>query len=467
MNGNKMNKTKFVDFKELRAKPKKLNKNVKRFVITSYTLNAEVNHNFLGALNTYCKKENAQLLVFPLKNGKEELVDESLKDVLFVTQDLDLNTNIRLLGLLNKASSYSQPTGLNRIGSRGQSCVVGGNMISISYVATAKGKLPHLVATPGSINDYKRPNVVQKKNYLDELDHKLGAMIIEIEDKHFFHQRHVEFNQKTKSFTDLGTEYSSRGIKKKYPSHLVLGDWHSGSTDTSASEVWESLTKSLKINTWVLHDAFDGDSINHHEANNSTKRAQKAEAGLLNLKEELNFFTKDIIGVSKTVKNLVIVKSNHDEFLNRYLSEMRYKDEPQNLLTAMKMHVAWIEHKIDPLMYGVSLLDTPPKNIKWLKRDESYKVANIELGFHGDRGSNGMKRGSVNTFEQAYGKSILGHSHTPKISREVYIVGTTTSPFPDYGDGPNSWVQTSCLVYDDGTRQLLNIMNSKVTTKKL
>ncbi|MFM1781349.1 MAG: hypothetical protein RLZZ181_114, partial [Pseudomonadota bacterium] len=64
-----------------------------------------------------------------------------------------------------------------------------------------------------------------------------------------------------------------------------------------------------------------------------------------------------------------------------------------------------------------------------------------------------------------YKKSVTGHSHTPQILRDVYVVGTSTDTKPDYGKGgPNSWMNTHCIVYPNGTRQLVNMIEGKFTT---
>jgi hypothetical protein len=450
----------------IKIKDTKVQKHIKRFVVTSYSLGSEVNSDFLGALRFYCKLEKAQLIIIPLKNNKNTMVDEQISEDAFILKDTNLNSNIKLLGILNRGNSYGQPMGITRVSSRGESCIVGGNAITLKYVATEKGKLPHFVATTGSINILSTEKN-DKAAYLAKLDHKLGAMIIEIENDVFFHQRHIEFMTITSSFIDLNKEYFSNKVKKAIPSHLVLGDWHSGETDKKAYLVWKDLTKKLGVKTWVLHDTFNGSSINHHELHNMTKRAQKANTNGLSLRDELEYYAKDMISLSKQVSEIVIVKSNHDEFLDRYLAEGTYFDEPFNFGFCLGLHSEVINNNVDPLQYGFKLIDKVPTNIKWLGRDESYRVGGIELGVHGDKGANGMRRGSPKTFEDAYGACVVGHSHTPQIMRDVYIVGTTTSPFPDYGSGPNSWVQTSCLVYPNGARQLLNIMNNKVTIKKV
>ncbi len=85
-------------------------------------------------------------------------------------------------------------------------------------------------------------------------------------------------------------------------------------------------------------------------------------------------------------------------------------------------------------------------------------MADIELGAHGDKGANGA-RGSLLAMENAYGNSVSGHSHTPEILRGAWQVGTTSLLKLEYVKGPSSWMHTSCLVYPNGSRQLINAIN--------
>ena len=101
-----------------------------------------------------------------------------------------------------------------------------------------------------------------------------------------------------------------------------------------------------------------------------------------------------------------------------------------------------------------------PTRVLWYDRDTEYKVAGIELGQHGDLGLNGS-RGSLSQSEKAYGDCVVGHSHHSNIMRGAWRVGTSTKLKLDYNRGPSSWNQSHCLVYFDGSRQLINIIDSK------
>ena len=63
-------------------------------------------------------------------------------------------------------------------------------------------------------------------------------------------------------------------------------------SDPDARKAWEEVAKLTKPKKILLHDAFDGFSINHHEKNYKLLKAQRAEKGQLCLSSELNILAK-------------------------------------------------------------------------------------------------------------------------------------------------------------------------------
>jgi hypothetical protein len=159
------------------------------------------------------------------------------------------------------------------------------------------------------------------------------------------------------------------------------------------------------------------------------------------------------------VDEIVIVKSNHDEFLERYLQEGQYVKDPQNHRLSLMLSLKMLDGE-DPLRCGVEMHGLKSSKIRWLRRDEDFKVARIQLGAHGDLGANGAK-GSLRSTEAAYGNSVSGHTHSSEILRGAWQVGTSSYLKLLYNRGPSSWMHTSCLVYPNGSRQLINSINGR------
>jgi hypothetical protein len=147
--------------------------------------------------------------------------------------------------------------------------------------------------------------------------------------------------------------------------------------------------------------------------------------------------------------------------LTRWLDQAKFKYDPLNFQIGCKLADRSVDG-LDALKEGLKECGKIKHwdKIRFLDRDEDYKVAGIELGAHGDKGPNGS-RGSKANIENAYGRAVIGHSHTPGILRGVFQVGTSSLFQLGYNIGPSSWMHCSALVYPNGQRQLINSINGK------
>ena len=440
----------------------------KYFIVSSFVCGAKVNKKFLSNLRALAKHNNGEILLIPLldnKNNSDKFFDNELVDHCIIVDEVDLNSNLTISNIAISARAVDPSSGLPRLGQRNGSTIVGSTKQRLKYVPTGISSMPHALMSTGTVTDAKystSPLFKSKTAKLAEEDHKLGAVVVEIVDNEIFHFRHVEAGPKFEVI-DLGTMAINGKITKVKPSALVLGDWHSGKTNPLVAKQTKLLSTKLGVPKWIIHDVFDGDSINHHDNGKHITRAKKANHTGLSIAKEIKHLSKDLNWMSNFLDEIVIVRSNHDEFLDLYLNTGRYVDDPHNHETALILALIVIRG-YNPLEYGVLKENPTLSNVRWLKRDESYKIAGIECGHHGDAGANGAKP-SINSIENAYKKAVTGHSHTPQIMRDIYVVGTSTDTTPDYGKGgPNSWMNTHCIIYPNGTRQLVNLIEGKFTT---
>lgn len=448
-------------------------KNNSKFVITTAVTGCELDLDMYKSVKNYCNKNNAALLILiasdPASNlDKKSLgrVDKRLTSECIVLEDSDLNSNIFLSTIKLSAKHIDPITGLGRIGQREGSFVYASPKQRLKSSPVSNTKLPHFLMTTGAITvpDYTSANYMSNRTaYIAHHDHVMGGVIVEIGGTDEYHFRQFQCDNKGR-FIDLGAEYDGTKIKKVRPEAFVLGDWHSGSTCPMAKSVWEDVCSELKPKRLIMHDLFDGRSINHHEAQNIDSKAKRAESGHLNLQQELRLVARDLEYLTSLCDEVVVVKSNHDEFLDRFLQKGDFKNDPYNYKTFLELALHYVNTSEDPLKYGVehlAKLDTKcSSKIKWLKRDQDLRIADIQLGAHGDKGANGA-RGGLQSMEFAYGNSVTGHSHSPEILRGAWQVGTSSHLKLGYNVGPSSWLNSSCLVYPNGQRQLINAINGK------
>lgn len=455
-----------AEFKKLKAKVK----TKKRFIITTAVSGKEVDSDAFAAMQTYCELEDAMVLIQPCQDVAsrnsifEYELDRNLRDCGFVFKDLYLNKNFYLSSISVSAKQINPLTGLDRIAQAKGSTILASPKQYLKFVPNSNLKLPHALMTTGAltISDYSTDkSMSQRTSYLAEFDHIKGAIIVEIEDENIFHFRQIQFDEDG-SFYDFGWKYRADG--NAFPVEetvCVFGDTHVGSHDVEVDKALQQITKRVSAKEIIIHDLFDNRFNNHHDTHKPVKRAMLARSGKTKLMTEGEITADWLNEWSERVEKITIVKSNHDEALERYIDEGRWKDDYENLYDALLLVRKRME-KVDPLVYLIENMIglKYPEKINWLKRDQDYSVYDIENGSHGDKGGNGS-RGSLDGIEKAYFKATVGHSHTAGILRNIYQVGTSTIMKLGYNSGPSSWTNTMCIQYPNGQRQLINIFRNK------
>jgi len=447
------------------------------FVVTTAVADSSPHSGFLAAMDTYSKARNAQLVIMPCESTTNSFQNKTAvfasvfndPKYLFVSSDTHLNNNLSLCSIQVSAKQIRPITGLSRIGNREGSFVFASTKQFLEFVPSGnKRGTNYSIMTTGActLPQYYTDTFVSKRlSYIAEKDHTIGAIIVEIEDDNYFHFRQIQADVDG-SFIDLGTQYNPDGTTEQVNVNLILGDLHGINVDGDALNAVVQLVRDMKVDRIFLHDTFDGYSVNHH-VSTIAEKAMRASTDTSNLVWELRQ-TFDIV---KTIDNaitpgeIVIVKSNHDEFLTRYLQEGRYVGDAENHYVSLLIARALFENK-DTLSYGFEVVGEPvPNHWTFLDRTSSYKIGDVECGSHGDLGLNGSKA-SLATLEKVYGNCVIGHAHTAAIHRGVFRVGTTCKLDMGYNRGPTSWTHTSCLIYDNGQRQLVNVINGKCSISR-
>lgn len=463
-----VNDTLFTDkaFQELK---KKVNKK-KKFIITTAVSGKEIDENAFNALKTYEEIEDAMIIIQPCEDvaSRNSIfdyeLDRRLRNCGFAFKDLYLNKKFYLSSISVSAKQINPISGLDRIAQARGSMALASPKQYLKFVANSSVKMPRALMTTGAITipDYSTDKSMSKRtSYLAEFDHVMGAIIVEIEDDRIFHFRQIQFDDDG-SFYDLGYKYNSDGTVDEVDETVcVFGDTHVGSHCPEVNECLQEITEYVNCKEIVVHDIFDNRFNNHHDKGKYVTRAKLAMAGKTKLMYEGEITGEWLDDWSERVDKVTIVKANHDEALDRYIDEGRWRDDPENLYDSCLL-VRKVMEGHDPLKYLITEMVglANPDSINWLNRDEDYIVYGIENGSHGDKGGNGS-RGSLGSIEKAYYKATVGHSHTAGILREVYQVGTSTHLKLSYNSGPSSWTNTMCIEYPNGQRQLINIIKTK------
>lgn len=438
----------------------------KRFIITTAVAGAPVHRDFLASIKKYAKLNKAMVLVFPANYALNE-IDKALvsdPDLDIVFRQLKLNTNISLDPIKIDPKQVDPAIGLDALGKVEGTVIIGSPKQRRIPIANSNERLARIIQGTGAVTKpmyIPKDGIPKRRDRLAEAHHIMGAVIVEIVDEIFYHFRIVEM-RKDGSFNDLFYRYSKEGKKFVGCEAIVQGDFHVTETDPRVDKAVDEMCAIGKPRYRIFHDFFSGVSINHHEISNKVARARLSAENKISLESELKA-NAEIIQKKrkqKTAKHLVFVKSNHDEFLDRYLAEGHFDD--QNRMISTKLQILAMEGQ-DPLKVGLERFFglKPGPDLVWLKRDQDFKVAGVECGAHGDLGSNGRRNPGAKGMYKAYGKVNYGHCHYGEIWHGAMSAGTSSYMRLGYNRGSSSWDNSQIVQYEDGTRQLINVINGK------
>lgn len=454
-----------------------------RFVVTSAQNATPIHKKAWKTLLNYCKVNKAQLLVVPYRyknptsrwSQKAKSHDWWAVDLApyIIGHRVSLTPHILLLADIMVQPTADRPlNGLESMTGE-DSAIIGHPKLEMTTIATPQQKFPKLLTTTGSIT--VKNYIESKAGKKGEHHHTFGAALIEVDGSHF-HLRQLNIKNDG-SFCDLLTEYSGDKIRKydRVPA-LVMGDTHVEVIDPGVVNATfkdsDSIIKILKPETLVWHDVFDGQSINHHERNSFFNEYVKFQSGRRNVERELNRTFDFIDDVTPSNVKNIFVPSNHNGFLREWVENVDPRKDVENVvfwaesIQALKDPKLAYQSASGPVVpdlfafWGKKKLKTV-KQAKFLNRGESFLIQNIEVGYHGDRGPGGS-RGSRQGFRKIGVKSIIGHTHAPGIMDGAYQVGTSSRLDLTYMSGsPSNWLHTHCIIYPNGKRCLINIINGK------
>jgi len=442
----------------------------KRFFISSIVSEKAPHRGFMKAIDNYCERNDAKFIgmvcMDAWSRGRDGdwQIDPYFKDRHIVGEDVRLHDNFLLSSIKVSAKQINPLTGLARIGQREGNFLYASPKQNLEFTATEETST-HALMTPGAVTvaEYNMDKYMSERtSYIAEHDHVLGGIIVEIDDDDNCHFRQVQADPKTGSFADLNTRYFATGGIRIEKCHFAPGDWHSCATEPIVKEGIKELCRELKIHHIFMHDFFDGFSISHHDHGKPGVKALRDQQGYGSLDTEFKQGGEDLNELLEWVQGwVVMVKSNHDEVLDRWLREGRYINEPQNYRIGHEMALAALDG-YDPLEFAYNhyTVITGKNRIKWLTRRDSFKIGGVEMAAHGDLGANGS-RGSLQSLEKSHGQCVVGHAHSAAILRGVFRVGTSSKLDLEYNRGPSSWTHTGCIVREDGSRQLIHFINGR------
>ena len=383
------------------------------------------------------------------------------------------------------------------------SCIFGSPKVQMETIPVLNNCKPKVMLTTGActVQNYTDSKAGKK----GEFHHTLGFVVVEIKDNETFFVRQVTADENG-DFIDLYNEVNFEGELKevnfktttekiswieanfgtkptqwigkskvnriKEIEACILGDIHYGNEDKNVLNKTFELLNKLNPKHVVLHDIFDGSSISHHDIKDPFTQYRKEVRNTNSVKKEIDYMLDQLSKFEK-YNNIVIVRSNHDDFLDRWLKNEDWKKQPttKNSIEYMKFSQMLLEQYAEANsladIKGIipTLINEKFPNFITLKANDSYIVKGWELAQHGHIGAHGSK-GSLNQFKNLNTKVIVGHSHTPGRKDGAISVGTSTQLRIGYNLGPSAWLQSHVIIHKNGKAQHINFIDGDFTTMK-
>lgn len=452
-----------------------IGKTASRFLVTAAQNATPVHKGFFAALQRAAEHLSAELLVVPIRyknptsrwtasQANEETWAPELQPYLFNTRKA-LNKNLVLLGDVKTQPTASSPlTGFDAM-THGESCILAHTKLQLKTVPTPQSSVPKILTTTGAVTV---PNYTDSKTgALGAFHHTIGAALVETRGK-LFHLRQINADR-AGGFQDLGAYYSPEKVAEGCSvSALIMGDTHVDFIDAAVERATfgeGGLVDTLRPSALVWHDLLDAYAVNPHHAGDPFKAIAKYRGQRQDIEGEVKRACEFVRARTGEAASYII-SSNHDDMLSRWVRSTDWRSDPVNA----EFYLATALYLVERTRLGPGGTERPDAFASWVAalapgvtvvpEDTSLQIAGIEVGMHGHRGPNGA-RGSRMNLRRIGVRSVIGHSHSPGIEEGCYQTGTSTRLRLEYNPGPSSWLNTHCLVYPNGKRTLVNIINGE------
>lgn len=322
-------------------------------------------------------------------------------------------------------------------------------------LARFKGDSIKTMSTSGYIT---RPRyTVSKAGATSGKHHSYGFVICEknSEDTCFV-PRKIKINQDG-SFTDVVWSVSENTVSRVEESDgVVLGDIHNKVIDVEKDKASMNLIRSVNPGKVILHDLFDGYTVNPHEKKDLFIQRRKIVEGDYLVHEEVEEAVKYPQKFVDEGYEVCVIQSNHDQFLDRFINDKDWRKDLHNSVAYLEY--AKIQQQVDLRKYGnifgYLLSERYGEGVQYIKYSDPLRI-NGYLNFHGEFGSNGS-RGSPTTFRKLNTKIVHAHTHSPYMLDNVVCVGTSSLLWQYYNSrGPSSWAHADLIFHKSGKNQLI------------
>lgn len=463
-----------------RLLPQPSGSEIKRYVLTAAQSGTKLHEPTWAALNDIADTLGAEIMVSSFSyshrqegSGKRgtgggdlglEWYDPALQSY-FVDEMVALAPSLVWNGNLNILPTAVDPlSAMDNYNGRASS-IFGHTKQHMKSIPTMPGSAAKLQYTTGVCTQISY--VAKKTGQKAAFDHVFGGLLVEVnsEGSWWVRQLNVDSRGRLFDFSIVSDGTPSIGAKA-----LIFGDVHAIHQTPESRAAMVALVKEVRPDKIVAHDIFDMQSRGHHNRRDPHKMFELHKSRRENVAMEVGY-TAEVLTELSALAPVIVVSSNHDLHLSRWLKEADWRLDPVNaefFLACQSAYLAAISsgRPFDALKWAIGHIN-PVKGVRFLAPGESFVICRdasggIELGLHGDLGPGGS-RGSIRNLSRLGRKVVIGHSHSAGIFNGAWQVGLSApeDAFSYAKGAPSSWSNSACLVHPNGRRQMLTCWGGK------
>ena len=459
-------------------RPTKVSRDRRRFVLTSAQNNTLVHPGFWQALQVYAAHHGSEILISRFAYNKKGWgrVTKADADLWYdpeiagyiSDESLELAPGLIWCGELDIMPTATDPLGGLDSYTKAASGIVPNAKRAYKSLATMKHEPARFMQTTGAVT--QRNYIDRKAGQVASFHHVFGATVVEVDQDGTFFVRELNADD-SGSFYDLEEHYSPTGVTNARVEAITWGDFHSEKADAVVDQACfggpGSILDTLRPREQHVHDLADFTARNHHNIGDPYFRAEMLARGEDLVEADMAVCAAKLARINRDWCTTVVVESNHDEALKRWLREA---DGHLDAANARYWHY-WnyrifqaIERRESLFVFEHAVrekLERPLPGVRFLRIDDTWVICaehggGIQCALHGHLGPNGS-RGGEKAFRMLGIRVNLAHRHAPGIFQGSYTAGVSGAMDMGYNRGPSSWSQTHIITYANGKRSLLTM----------
>jgi hypothetical protein len=453
--------------------------------LTSAQNNTFVHEDFWKNVEAMAKHYNAQIMVgtfsynqnnfgkLAVKNGTKKPYENDLwfdPKIQPYIADVPrrLAPGLKWSGNMNILPTEDNPiSGLETYGGA-DSVIFPHTKIEMRSIATMPDTPVKLVYTTGACT---LMNYLQKKLGIKaEHHHRYAFLLVEVDSEGNWWVRQVAARKNGKAIQDLNIVVEDGNVVSTDArvDAITWGDLHATNPQPEVVDSAMGMLDELKPKHQVIHDLFEGVSINPHMRKYKAIH-EKFTAwlrGLHRVDEEVRQTKAVLDRYIRPWCNTIVPDANHDRsWLKRWLQEYDYRVDPPNTEIFLRLQsFMYSELRAGKLAKNVNLVKfvmeneggLKPGTVSFLLPDQSYVINEVELASHGHLGPNGSF-GSPSNLAKIGRKATTAHTHATGIYHGLVVAGTSSKLTEgwDYTTGPSSWSWSHVVQYANGQRSVI------------